>query len=181
VSNNVDVMSDAQRITAVSANGVKVGEFPSQDDFERAMIYAQYGQTIALAQLLQRDVVNALMLMRIIEPNLPTLDQLKRFIDHQESATFQTLLSRLREFADIPTELGELLSRAIHRSNYLSHQIFADNDTTHALATRKGRSILFQKLGEDKELFRETARKFEQAIEPIRKTVLSSDRGRRDD
>lgn len=173
MQNNASHWEDA--ITATDAAGKTVAAFPSREDFERAMIYAQFGQTISLAQLLQRDVVNALMLMRIMEPDLPTITQFVCFIEHQESATFPTLLSRLREFADVPAELSELLAAAADRSTYLEHRFFTDTDTTASIGSAEGRATLFNHLREDTELFRETARILEEAIAPIRKARLGSD------
>lgn len=131
--------------------------------------FARYGKAMYEAQVLEHGIVNL-----VATHNLKARREAgQRFSPYQIEAlwdaefvkTFGKLLKVVGEALDVPTDLRELLRRALKIRNWLAHDFFRDH--AYEILTTEGRRTMIGEADEAGRLFARVDEALETFLKPI--------------
>jgi hypothetical protein len=138
-----------------------VNDVPSPDDYSEKEVYAFFGLAAYSVQVLEKALVNMVVIFRTCGLPISVEQYDEVFADH-DSKTIDQLVRRAQAASiPIPEETQLLLEQALDRRNYLNHDFYADY-AGHFM-TEEGRSVMIDRLRELTRLFQRA----ERACEPI--------------
>jgi hypothetical protein len=136
------------------------------DDSHTRETYAHFGLAMYLAQVLEHGLVNAMVVARLPEPNRIQRSSIDDFMDQKFEQTLGRLIRDLRDFVEVPDEVGDQLAEALRTRNWLAHAYFRERAAQ--FLTRAGRNQMISELKDAQELFHRTDRALEDILAPIR-------------
>jgi predicted RNA polymerase sigma factor len=136
------------------------------DDSHTRETYAHFGLAMYLAQVLEHGLVNAMVVARLPEPNRIQRSSIDDFMDQKFEQTLGRLIRDLRDFVEVPDEVGDQLAEALRTRNWLAHAYFRERAAQ--FLTRAGRNQMISELKDAQELFHRTYRALEDILAPIR-------------
>jgi hypothetical protein len=143
-------------------------------------VYARFGLAVYCAQVLEHGIVNALVVVDLI----PSRRHLARSKPEWEGAvdafmglhfehTMGKLMYDLRSVSKIPTDLDDLLKRALKKRNWLAHEFFRVRATEFLTST--GRDQMLMEVDECRDLFKAADEALENVIKPLRSAAGITD------
>lgn len=136
------------------------------DDEQTRDVYAHYGVAMYYAQTLEHGIVNALVILRLLEKDRYTRQNIDDFMEGRFEKTLGALLKHLKSEIALPTDLESTLTEALNRRNYLAHHYFREN--ARSFVTQNGRAQMLQELQIDQQLFERADEQLGKALTPIR-------------
>ncbi len=135
-------------------------------------VYARFGLALYCAQVLEHAIVNALVVVDLI----PARRHLARSKDEWAAAvdafmgrhfehTMGHLMRDLRSVTTIPSDLDDLLKRALKNRNWLAHEFFRERATEFLTAT--GREQMLAEVDECRDLLKAADDALENVIKPL--------------
>ena len=143
-------------------------------------VYARFGLALYCAQVLEHGIVNALVVVDLI----PSRRHLARSKAEWEAAvdafmglhfehTMGKLMYDLRSVSRIPTDLDDLLKRALRKRNWLAHEFFRERATEFLTST--GRDQMLTEVHECRDLFKAADEALEKVVKPLRSAAGITD------
>ena len=144
-------------------------DVPAPDDLSEKEVYAFFGLAAYTAQVLEKALVNMVVLFRTSGLRISQAEHDEIFADH-DSRTIGQLLKRAQA-ADIriPDETKRLLEDALKQRNYLNHDFYADY-AGHFM-TEEGRGVMIERLSDLVRLFERAERACEPIYSPLMKKL----------
>lgn len=143
-------------------------------------VYARFGLAMYCAQLLEHDVVNALVIMDLIPSRRHTMNAAEQwgalidaFMDERFELTMGRLFESLRSVTLVPFELDSRLRAALKKRNWLAHGFFRDR--TEQFMTPAGRDSMLAEIEEITALFTAADRQLGEIVEPLRRKAGLTD------
>ena len=135
-------------------------------------VYAHFGLAIYLAQCLEHQIVNSMVVLHLI-PNFKWSSRSKEdwYIEHdtynevQFRKTLGQMIQSLMAVTKVPDELEQGLNVCLARRNYLAHHYFRDHAVE--LMSNHGRESMVAELEREQVLFRETDRSLHNLVAPL--------------
>ncbi|HKG61645.1 MAG TPA: hypothetical protein VKB05_17945 [Pyrinomonadaceae bacterium] len=135
-------------------------------------VYARFGLALYCAQVLEHGIVNALVVVDLI----PSRRHLARSKAEWEAAvdafmglhfehTMGKLMYDLRSVSRIPTDLDDLLKRALKKRNWLAHEFFRERATEFLTST--GRDQMLTEVDKCRDLFKAADEALENVVKPL--------------
>lgn len=135
-------------------------------------VYARFGLALYYAQVLEHGIVNALVVVDLI----PSRRHLARSKAEWEAAvdafmglhfehTMGKLMYDLRSVSRIPTDLDDLLKRALRKRNWLAHEFFRERATE--FFTSSGRDQMLTEVDKCCDLFKAADEALENVVKPL--------------
>ena len=145
---------------------------PSVD--EAKDLYAHFGLAFYCSSVLEHGIANAILILELLEGRggAKTLEMWEALVDKHFEESFEKTLGKLknhlaRHQQRSPTLARVMadLERCVDERNFLAHGFWRE----HAVQwfTRKGRASMVQRLEKARELFSETDKNLEAAIQPF--------------
>ncbi len=135
-------------------------DLPESDGDDVKEVFAFYGLAAYYSQVLEKGLVNVVVLLRCSGVAV-TREVFEGLFARHDRSTFGQLLVAARQVMPVPSEVDDLLSEALSRRNRLVHQFFADHSVAFTLSS--GRREMIQELRELTKLFVRA----ERALRPI--------------
>lgn len=143
-------------------------------------VYARFGLAIYYAQVLEHGIVNALVVVNLI-PSRRHLACSKAeweaavdaFMGLHFDHTMGKLLYDLRSVSKIPTDLDDLLKRALRKRNWLAHEFFRERAAEFLTAT--GRYQMLAEVDGCRDLFKAADEALENVVKPLRSAAGITD------
>ncbi len=140
-------------------------EIPEPEDHGSKEVYAFFGLASYCAQVLEKGLVNMVVVFRC-RGLVITRSEFDALFEEHDKKTLGQLLHRARSIVKIPTSVDSLLGEALQKRNWLTHHYFADRSV--AFTMESGRKDMILELQEMIKLFKET----DTATEPIYLPVM---------
>ena len=143
-------------------------------------VYARFGLALYCAQVLEHGIVNALVVVDLI-PSRRHLGRSKAeweaavdaFMGFHFDHTMGKLMHDLRSVSKIPTDLDELLKRALRKRNWLAHEFFRERATEFLTST--ARDQMLTEVDECRDLFKAADEALENVVKPLRSAAGITD------
>ena len=146
-----------------------MSDVPAPDDYTEKEVYAFFGLAAYTAQVLEKALVNIVVIFKTCGLPISVTQYDEIFTDH-DSRTIGQLLRRARAAQiPIPEATERLLENALERRNYLNHDFYADH-AGHFM-TEEGRSVMIDRLRELTRLFERAKRACEPIYSPLMKKM----------
>jgi len=136
-------------------------------------VYARFGLAMYEAQVLEHGIVNALVIVDLIPERRPLArsrteweNDFDEFMGRQFKHTMGRLLRYLGSITKPPPDLGDLLTRALEKRNWLAHEFFRERATE--FVTSKGRDQMLTEVDECAALFRSADEALVNVMQPLR-------------
>ncbi|MBU4346447.1 MAG: hypothetical protein KKH29_03875 [Candidatus Omnitrophica bacterium] len=131
-------------------------------------VYAYFGLSMYLAQVLEHGIVNTFIFLELIPKTKGKWDfnEFDSYLNGKFGKTLGQLISKLRSLTNINDDLEALLVNALEKRNWLAHHYFRERATQ--FMSTSGRNLMIQELQQYQELFREADEKLETIISPLR-------------
>ena len=136
-------------------------------------IYARFGVAMYFAQVLEKDLVNALTVLDFLPSHLRAaaspqawLIEVVAFMDCHFESTLGKLIRSFAAVTSVPLELEELLRQALSKRNWLAHEYFRERVT--GFLTPEGRGGMIEELEDSRALFERVAARLEELVVPVR-------------
>jgi len=136
-------------------------------------VYAHFGLTLYLAQVLEHGIVNALVYAELIPARtgkVSSHEQWAKEFDTFMGLHFEKTLGRLIDYLDskvaVPGTLADILRRALTKRNWLAHSYFRDRAAD--FMSPEGRWKMIEELQAAQKLFQDADKLLEQTIRPFR-------------
>ena len=131
-------------------------------------VYAHFGLSMYLAQVLEHGIVNTFIFLELI-PKAKckwNSDEFDSYVNGEFDKTLGQLISKLRSLTTISDDLEALLRSALEKRNWLAHHYFRERSSQFMSAS--GRDSMIQELQHCQKLFDQADKKLETAITPLR-------------
>ena len=138
----------------------------SYDEEQSRDVYAHYGLTMYLAQVLEYAIVSAFVILRLPEKQKYTREDIDDLMDGRFKKTLGMLLKTLRDEMTLPETLEATLSQALARRNFLAHHYFRER--AEQFVTREGRAKMIVELQIDQQLFQSADTALSGVLRPMR-------------
>jgi hypothetical protein len=143
-------------------------------------VYARFGLALYWAQVLEHGIVNALVVVDLI-PSRRHLGRSKAeweaavdaFMGFHFDHTMGKLMHDLRSVSKIPTDLDDLLKRALRKRNWLAHEFFRERATEFLTST--ARDQMLTEVDECRDLFKAADEALENVVKPLRSAAGITD------
>jgi hypothetical protein len=145
---------------------------PSDDEAKE--LYAHFGLAFYCSNVLEHGVANALCVLELLEERAGagTREEWQDLVDKNFEGSFEKTLGRLRtQLAQHQQRLPALanvtadINKCLVERNFMTHHFWREC-ATHWF-TRKGRASMVQRLEKARDLFSETDRRLDAAIQPF--------------
>lgn len=123
-------------------------------DYQIREVYAQYGLTNYTSQVMEKGVVNALVLKTNVESATPTAQNFDLLFDKYARMTLGQLLTALKRELPEETEVYTALAAALPLRNSIAHTFFWDRVLD--FFSFSGREAMLTELIEAREIFEAT-------------------------
>ena len=137
----------------------------NRDDLVRDT-YAYFGLAIYTAQVLEHEIVNAMVIARMPDRGHVTRQDIDAFMDRQFEHTLGQLVLELNKYVAVPDELERILSEALSKRNWLVHDYFRER--AEEFLTDDGCHRMISELEEARKLFKHTDHTLDVLVRPIR-------------
>jgi hypothetical protein len=143
-------------------------------DDEAKELYAHFGLAFYCSSVLEHGIANAILILELLEGRggAKTRAEWEAHVNkHFEDSFAKTLgklknqLARHHERSPVIANVMTDLERCVDERNFLAHHFWRERATYWY--TQKGRASMVQRLEEARELFSDTDRKLEAAIQPF--------------
>ena len=104
-----------------------MSEIPEPDDFSEKETFAFFGLAAYSAQVLEKDLVNLLLVFDAVGLKIARKQVEELFSDYDSKTIGQLLSAARKKCIPMPPKTSELLSEAQRKRNYLNHDFFADH------------------------------------------------------
>ncbi|THD09312.1 hypothetical protein [Metallibacterium scheffleri] len=136
-------------------------------------VYAHFGLTQYLAQVLEHGLANALMyaelLPRRAEKPVPRKQweaEFDGFMSQQFEQTLGRLIRGLGKATSVPTDLEGLLTDALKKRNFLAHHFFRER--AESFMSSNGRDKMIEELEHAQKLFETADERLTEVAKPLR-------------
>jgi len=131
------------------------------ESYQAREVFAQYGLTSYVSQVLEKAILNALTLRQVAASDAPTQEAWDRYFASNASLTMGRLIGAFERHFPSEGELVRLLRTALPKRNYIAHTFFWNYAV--AFTTGTGRETMLLELFEIRELFESV----QSLIEPL--------------
>lgn len=145
----------------------------AQHDEHVKTVYAHFGLALFLAQVLEHGLVNALVFAELLPsragnpvPHKQWETEYESFYERNFEATLGKMIRNLKAATTIPSDLETVLTAALTKRNFLSHNYFRERDA--AFITEAGREKMIKELQEAQALFSEADNKLTETTKAAR-------------
>ena len=135
----------------------------STDDLVRET-YAHFGAAVFLAQTLETEIVNAMVIARLPEKDHISRQEIDAFMNRP--ITLGQLLKELKKYAWVHDELEQTLQEALEKRNWLVHAYFKERSKD--FMSSAGCNLMISELEGAERLFGDATRKLNMSVKPIR-------------
>ncbi len=141
---------------------------------EAKELYAHFGLAFYCSNILEHGIVNAIFILEMMEKrrDVKTRHEWEALVDNHFENSFACTLGRLknqvvrhRERSAALASLTADLDKCLEVRNFLAHHFW--RDYAAQWFTADGRAAMVQRLEEARDLFSDTDRKLEAAIQPF--------------
>ncbi len=145
---------------------------PTADEAKE--LYAHFGLAFYCSSVLEHGIANAILILELLEGRggAKTLAEWETLVDKHFEDSFAKTLGKLKNRLALHGERSPVidsvmtdLERCVDERNFLAHHFWRERAAYWF--TAKGRTSMIQRLEEARELFSETDRKLEAAIQPF--------------
>lgn len=145
------------------------------DDDEGAQIrdvYAHFGLTIYLAQVLEHGLVLAMVYLDLIpssrgkvKDNNDWAKRMDSFVDRHFENTLGRMIRDLGQVTQVPADLQNMFAHALERRNWLAHDYFRERAAE--FISVKGRESMLRELKAAQHLFESTDDRLTAVMKPV--------------
>lgn len=143
------------------------------EDEHTKEVYARFGLAVYCAQVLECDLVNAIVIMGLIPSRrhlASSREEWTTVVDAFTDGHFQTTMGRLiralREETTVPSDLESLFLHALKRRNWLVHRFFRERAVEFMSAS--GREQMLTEVDECRACFEAAGRRLDEIVRPLR-------------
>jgi hypothetical protein len=137
-------------------------------------VYAQFGLTFYMAQVLEHAIVNALLCCDLI-PNrrkqvrspADWASEVDKFMDGHFENTMAKLIRVLKQVTSVSGELEESLEQSLKARNFLAPSYFRAR--AELWFTEEDRGVMIEELQAARDLFKRTDLLIEEIVKPLRR------------
>jgi len=128
--------------------------------------YAHFGLAIFRAQGLEHAIVNAMVVARMPDRARITRNDIDAFMDRHFKQTLGQLMRALNKFVTVPSDVTDVLDRALTRRNWLAHDYFRERAAE--FMTNSGCLQMISELQAAQQLFADASGALDDLVRPIR-------------
>jgi hypothetical protein len=145
---------------------------PSTDEVKD--VYAHFGLAYYSSSVLEHEIANAIFTLELLEARVgvKTQEEWGAVVDTHFEESFEKTLGKLKtrlaghqQRSLTLASVMPYLERCVAERNFLAHHFW--RESAAQWFTRKGREFMVQRLEKARELFSETDKKLEAAIQPF--------------
>lgn len=131
-------------------------------------VYAHFGLSMYLAQVLEHGIVNTFIFLELIPKTKVKWnpDEFDSYLNGEFDKTLGQLISKLQSLTTIDEDLEALLGGALKKRNWLAHHYFRER--VDQFMSTLGRDSMVKELQQCQQLFNKADKKLEAIITPLR-------------
>ncbi len=131
-------------------------------------VYAHFGLSIYLAQVLEHGIVNTFIFLELIPRTKGKwkVDEFDAYLNGEFEKTLGRLINKLRSLTSISDDLETTLHSALEKRNWLAHHYFRERSSQ--FMSEFGRNSMIQELQECQKLFNHADETLGAVLTPLR-------------